>query len=384
MYAWFPFWMLSGCTLAVSLCIGCQPSEFSENAAAGSSSNCGYFEGEVVASWDGDGRKMKLREDFSYVDPDNRRWTAPAGSVVDGASIPAAFWTFIGGPFEGRYRNASVVHDVGCNEMTASWEDVHRMFYDACICGGVDPQTAKLLYYAVYHYGPRWEVVVETVVETHQNAAGQPVEEQVERRRTRRTKPTPPTSDDIQQAVELIQDENPAPAVLEETTQEVLRQRPRRGTKRNRSSLLELQGNNSAAQPSTKQPVDLFTTPPRDFNTAKRQKTPFSASEQPNRYRQNARQAGHQNGMRVGKDRDFFTVPAISEEERQWVFRQVRDHLVSQQQDLPDEFGLERTQEGYQLELRYYERNQQNEPIGYSPSRATARVSSSGQILDIR
>lgn len=38
---------------------------------------------------------MTLREDFAYVDRQNRSWKAPTGVVVDGASIPAAFWTFI-------------------------------------------------------------------------------------------------------------------------------------------------------------------------------------------------------------------------------------------------------------------------------------------------
>ena len=205
MQPWFPLLMLLG----VALAVGCQPNEISENADTDLSSNCGYFEGDVVASWDNDGRRMTLREDFSYVDPHDRRWTAPAGSVVDGASIPAAFWTFIGGPFEGQYRKASVVHDVGCHEKTARWEDVHRMFYEACVCGGVDLQTAKLLYYAVYHYGPRWEVVVETVVETHLDAQGQPVVEPVQRKRLEYTNPLPPTTDEVQQVVELIEDENP-------------------------------------------------------------------------------------------------------------------------------------------------------------------------------
>ena len=89
----------------------------------------GRFEGQVLAAWHDDGRTMTLLEPFGYVDPAGMRWPAPEGSEVNGASIPQAFWSVIGGPFAGRFRNASVVHDVACVEQTASWREVHWMFY---------------------------------------------------------------------------------------------------------------------------------------------------------------------------------------------------------------------------------------------------------------
>jgi hypothetical protein len=116
----------------------------------------GKFEGRVVTSWDDDGRNMRLEEDFAYLDAGGKRWLAPKGSIVNGASIPQAFWSVIGGPFEGPFRNASVVHDVGCDEQKETWEAVHLMFHDACRCGGVSPKKAKLMYWAVYNFGPRW------------------------------------------------------------------------------------------------------------------------------------------------------------------------------------------------------------------------------------
>lgn len=116
----------------------------------------GKFDGRVVAEWSDDGRDMTLVQDFAYIEPNGKRWVAPKGSVVNGASIPQAFWSVIGGPFEGAFRNASVVHDVGCDDQSESWEDVHRMFYDACRCGGVSSQKAKMMYWAVYNFGPRW------------------------------------------------------------------------------------------------------------------------------------------------------------------------------------------------------------------------------------
>jgi len=109
---------------------------------------------------------MALREDFAYIDASEKRWEAPSGSVVNGASIPRPFWSLIGGPFEGKYRNASVIHDVACEQMTESWEDVHQMFHDACRCGGVSPSMAATMYWAVYNFGPRWNFVSETRTRT--------------------------------------------------------------------------------------------------------------------------------------------------------------------------------------------------------------------------
>ena len=31
------------------------------------------------------------------------------------------------------------------------------MYYEACRCGGVGKIKAKLMYAAVYHFGPRWD-----------------------------------------------------------------------------------------------------------------------------------------------------------------------------------------------------------------------------------
>jgi hypothetical protein len=105
----------------------------------------------------GDGRLLRLTEDFAYVDRNNTTWIAPKGSIVDGASIPWPLWSVTGGPLEGKYRNASIVHDVECDRKTKAWDDVHLMFYDACRCGGVPEVQAKTLYAAVYHFGPRWD-----------------------------------------------------------------------------------------------------------------------------------------------------------------------------------------------------------------------------------
>jgi hypothetical protein len=107
---------------------------------------------------DPNGRDMVLLVNFVYIDPKGQLWGAPAGSKTDGASIPQAFWSIIGGPFEGKYREAAVIHDVACDQRSRSWKDVHYAFYTAMRCSGVDEMKAKIMYYAVYNFGPRWGI----------------------------------------------------------------------------------------------------------------------------------------------------------------------------------------------------------------------------------
>jgi len=122
----------------------------------GQDGSFGHFEGRVITEWLPDGRRMRLVESFAYVDPTNVRWEAPKDSIVDGASIPRMLWTIIGGPFEGRYRNASVLHDVACVRRDHAWRDVHRMLYNSMRLAAVSALRAKIMYGAVYHFGPRW------------------------------------------------------------------------------------------------------------------------------------------------------------------------------------------------------------------------------------
>ena len=126
--------------------------------------NFGKFVGNVVARWDDSGREMVLTEPFAYIDPEGNKWDAPVGSVIDGASIPKFAWSFIGGPFEGKYRNASVIHDVACHQKQRPWDKVHETFYYAMRASGVDDGLAGTIYGAVYYFGPRWEEAVTVQV----------------------------------------------------------------------------------------------------------------------------------------------------------------------------------------------------------------------------
>lgn len=99
---------------------------------------------------------MVILEDFSYEDPSGRIWQVPAGVITNGATIPQQFWSTIGSPYTGRYREPAIVHDHFCTTQEFPWEDTHRMFYAACRCSGCTEHQAKRLFAAVWHYGPRW------------------------------------------------------------------------------------------------------------------------------------------------------------------------------------------------------------------------------------
>jgi hypothetical protein len=117
----------------------------------------GHYSGYVEARWENDGRSMTLLSELRYTDPKGVIWIAPAGSQVDGASIPRTLWTFMGGPFEGKYRNASVLHDVSYEQKTRPHEVCDRMFYNAMRCSGVSAVEAGTMYYSLRKFGRHWK-----------------------------------------------------------------------------------------------------------------------------------------------------------------------------------------------------------------------------------
>jgi Protein of unknown function (DUF1353) len=133
-------------------------------APASASAQYGKFVGEIVAKWKPDGRTMVLTAPFAYIDPAGGTWDALSGAEIDGASIPKLAWSLIGGPFEGKYRAASVIHDVACTLKQRPWELVHLTFYYAMRASGVEASLAAKMYGAVYYFGPRWGFMVKTEV----------------------------------------------------------------------------------------------------------------------------------------------------------------------------------------------------------------------------
>lgn len=116
----------------------------------------GTFQGDLIVKALKGGRNLELTHPFAFLDPKGKLWSVPAGTIVDGASIPQAFWSIIGGPFEDKYREASVIHDHYCDRKTETWENVHLAFYHGMRARGVGSIKAKIMYAAVYNFGPRW------------------------------------------------------------------------------------------------------------------------------------------------------------------------------------------------------------------------------------
>ena len=85
----------------------------------------------------------------------------PCASI---ASIPSFLWNIAGPPFAGKYRFASVFHDVECDTRANTFDDVHDMFYYAMLAKGVSPAEAwskveptKAYQHAfAHHFGKKW------------------------------------------------------------------------------------------------------------------------------------------------------------------------------------------------------------------------------------
>jgi hypothetical protein len=121
----------------------------------------GRFNGDLVLKALPDGRTMELMQSFAYVDSHDVSWPVPSGVRVDGASIPSVFWSIIGAPYTGKYREASVIHDYYCATKSRHWKAVHKVFLDGMLARGVEKIQAELMYLAVYRFGPRWNFDVD-------------------------------------------------------------------------------------------------------------------------------------------------------------------------------------------------------------------------------
>lgn len=106
-----------------------------------------------------------IENEFRFKDPNGMMWHAPAGAEVDGASIPQVFWSIIGGPFEGAYINASVIHDHYCRSKERTAHDTHRNFYYGMRALDVPEWKATLMHWAVETFGPSWKLEKRVVFE---------------------------------------------------------------------------------------------------------------------------------------------------------------------------------------------------------------------------
>ena len=156
-----------------------------------------------------DGRTLRLMENFAYIDPEKQVWVASKGSVVDGASIPRVFWSITGGPLVGHFRNASIVHDEACRRRTEPSDDVHLMFYNACRCAGVPKNKSKLLFAAVYHFGPNWSLKPVHETRTKRGPDGKEYVYKVTKFVSGNISTPDPTTEDREKLEKFIKSKNP-------------------------------------------------------------------------------------------------------------------------------------------------------------------------------
>ncbi|MEW8253759.1 MAG: DUF1353 domain-containing protein [Candidatus Thiodiazotropha taylori] len=118
------------------------------------SNDLSKWEGKVDLSVKpGGGRKTwQVDSPITFID-DGYRITVTQGATTDGASIPRAFWRFIGGPFSGKYIAAALIHDQlyvtqGYDGMFTR-KEVDEIFHRAMISLGVKSWRARLMFWAV-------------------------------------------------------------------------------------------------------------------------------------------------------------------------------------------------------------------------------------------
>jgi hypothetical protein len=107
---------------------------------------------EDVGEIAGDGKWAKLLEPLRYHDDSGRIHEVPAGFRTDFASIPRVLWSLVGGPAEGKYRRAAVLHDylyalAGSTGITRA--ECDRLFHEVMLASGVGRVTAWTLYAGV-------------------------------------------------------------------------------------------------------------------------------------------------------------------------------------------------------------------------------------------
>ncbi|KJY70277.1 hypothetical protein TW78_17160 [Vibrio coralliilyticus] len=108
--------------------------------------------------------QFKIESDFRFEDPNGLLWVTPSGTQIDGASIPQFFWSIIGGPFEGKYIHASVIHDHYCRTKERTAHDTHRNFYYGMMASDVPKWKASLMHWAVSTFGPSWKLEKRVVM----------------------------------------------------------------------------------------------------------------------------------------------------------------------------------------------------------------------------
>jgi len=111
----------------------------------------------VQAEWKLDGRGMRLTgHNLVFIDEWGYKWVAAVGDEFDGASIPRFFWRIAGSPYCGKYREASIIHDVYCKHRRIDSREVHKVFHKMMLASGCSRWKAWCMWKVVSWFGPRF------------------------------------------------------------------------------------------------------------------------------------------------------------------------------------------------------------------------------------
>ncbi|WP_035909872.1 MULTISPECIES: DUF1353 domain-containing protein [unclassified Labrenzia] len=151
--------LLATSTIALGLWLGSASASAAPFCQGASDRNCFTGKFGLVDIPDDPNHKL-LEADFGYIDAKGVGWQTNKATKTDGASIPPLLQPFVGSPWEDSYIRAAVIHDWYCDRHVRTWKETHRVFYDAMLASGLQKPKAKLLFYAVYAFGPRWGYLV--------------------------------------------------------------------------------------------------------------------------------------------------------------------------------------------------------------------------------
>jgi len=105
--------------------------------------------GPIITQWADDGVHMTVLASVSFRDKAGRVWEVPQGFVTDGASIPKEFWSLIGAPFNGLYRNAAIFHDAAYANPKIGKGEADAMLLECMLGMGCLPDLAQIIYLGV-------------------------------------------------------------------------------------------------------------------------------------------------------------------------------------------------------------------------------------------
>lgn len=100
--------------------------------------------------------QWSFAEDLVWVQDNGLTLTVPAGTAMNGASIPRAFWGLIGHPLETEFVYPAGLHDWECQTRRTPSPIVHQRFREALRAEGVGTIRRAAMYRAVRLFGPRF------------------------------------------------------------------------------------------------------------------------------------------------------------------------------------------------------------------------------------